>query len=328
MYRTRDPRSDLAEYICPRCRFAVVVPSGESPRWGACPRDGWPLVSRDAYLRCDGDPLIGLELEGGFTPVEVAGSGATSTVYKARREGHGLAAVKVVRLDGPLGERAADAWQREVAALEGLSAHGVVRMLDTGRVTQPPAFFVALDWVEGQSLDAVTTPLPVDRAIAIASAAGRALGELHAHGVVHGDIKPGNILVDGDALTLVDLGSSRREGLRGPAFEDEGWIGSPSYAAPEVLDGNPVDRRTDLYSLGCLLYRLLTGHPPFTGSAEAVVRAHRVATAPPPSASIDAPPEGLDELVASLLEKERSFRPANVGAVLARMKVYARFPNV
>src|SRR5258708_22042323 len=205
MYRTRDPRSDLAEYICPRCRFAVVVPSGEAPRCSSCARDGWPLVSREAFLRCDGDPLIGLELEGGFVPVEVAGSGATATVYKARRGDDGLAAIKVVRLDGPLGERAIDAWQREVSSLEGLRARGVVRMLDTGRVTQPPAFFIALDWAGSASVDAISTPLPVDRAIAMVATVARALGELHVHGVVHGDVKPGNVLVDEERLTLVDL---------------------------------------------------------------------------------------------------------------------------
>ncbi len=333
MYRTRDPLSALAEYVCPRCRFPVHVPTGEVPRWSTCPRDGWPLVSRDAFLRSDGDPLLGLELDGGFVPIELAGSGATSSVYKARRADGGLAAIKVLRIDTPIGAHASDAWQREVAALEGFDGPGIVRMLDTGRIVQPPAFFIALDWVDGAPLVALPVDRSIPRAVGIAIAVCRALTELHARGFVHGDLKPSDVLAtfddsaDGAAtaearkvigsLTVVDLGSSSIEGRKRAPFDASDWIGSPAYASPEQLDGGAVDRRADLYAVGCLLHWLLTGRPPFEGTVDAIASAHRVRPAPLPSVRNADVGSELDALVATLMEKDRGRRPGCAAAVVA-----------
>jgi tetratricopeptide (TPR) repeat protein len=146
----------------------------------------------------------------------------------------------------------------------------------------------------------------------------RLLGTLafvHGEGIVHRDLKPSNIFLrTGDEPVLFDFGLAwRSAGAVGREVVDEGLdvVGTPAYMAPEQIRSDLVDSRADLYALGCLLYELLTGRPPFTGAAT-VVMAHHLTMAPvPPSALVEGCPPALDALVLSLLEKRPRDRLGN-----------------
>lgn len=356
-YRTADPRSAFDEYVCPRCRFPVVVPAGEAPRSMICSRDGWPLITLDAFQRCDGDPLLGMELPGGFTPIDAVGSGSSAVVYRAtvappsarraagRPDGEpapasvrAFAAVKIMRLDGADQAIALDAWEREVSALENLRAPHLVRLLDSGRVTHPASFFVALEWLDGVSLDAVAE-LDVPEALELTEHVAVGLAALHARGFVHGDVKPRNAMCGPRGATLFDLGSSFVEGTRQPGVSEPLFRASPAYAAPERVLGGRATRAADTYSLGAMLFRLIARRTIFEGSAESVARAQvdepppRVSDVAPRAVRDDVLRRDLDAALDALLAKDPSHRPADPVGLLRglrnrSMKVYDREPNV
>jgi serine/threonine protein kinase len=359
MYRTADPKSVFDEYICPRCRYPVVVPSGEQPRSMVCSRDGWPLITLASFQSCEGDPILGMELPGGFTPVEVIGSGSSSVVYRAlfaprstrgrvERPPPPFAAIKLMRLDGHGHQAAMDAWEREVSALENVGSPHVVAMLDSGRVTHPASFFVALEWLEGEPLDRADRPLALGDALEAARDIASGLAALHARGFVHGDVKPRNAMRGPLRTTLFDLGSSFVEGSRQPGFDDELFKASPAYAAPERIDGGSISRAADTYSLGATLYRILAGAPPFEGAAEDVARAQLVASPPnlvdvlarrtelgdrPLRAEEARLIEEVSRAVEALLDKRADRRPTDPVALLRglknrSMKVYGGEVNV
>ena len=340
MYRERDPASDFDDFVCPRCRFPVTVPHGELPPRPSCPRDGWPLIRKAAFEKSDGDPLLGARLEGEFVALELAATGASSAIYRGRGPHDELVALKVVRVDGPLGERGIEAWQREVEVLEGWEATSIVRMLDAGRVVHPPGFFVALEWLEGESLGAhlgrsvAATELDDDAlpVLDLALAITWPLRAVHARGLVHADFKPENLMLaelagaNGEPaviVKLVDFGATVASGVASPLV-------SASFASPEQLAGDPLDPRADVYAFGCVLHALLTGAAPFVGERDQVVSAHATArVAPPterllPAARVDLRAHGtshdaLDSLCLALLEKDPGRRPSSIAEVQAEL---------
>ncbi|MCB9664584.1 MAG: serine/threonine protein kinase [Alphaproteobacteria bacterium] len=200
-------------------------------------------------------------------------------------------------------------------------------VLPTGR------FYLAMEFVEGVRLADLLAqgPLPVERAVRLAVQVAQALGYAHKHGVVHRDLTPSNLLVatdvDGrDHIKLVDFGIVKVD--RGDAEEtQEGVVlGSPHCMAPEQIDGVGVDARTDLYALGVLLFRMLTGVYPFRGSnTMAILMAHL--DAPVPAFAEVAPdrelPEALEDLTRRCLSKAQADRPSDAEAVLAELLPYA-----
>ncbi len=319
-----------------------------------CARDRWPLVTLASFQRCDGDPILGMELPGGFTPIEVVGAGSSAVVYRATvappssRRGAAeepasasrpFAAVKVMRLDGSEQAVAMDAWEREVSALEKLRSPHLVRMLDSGRITHPASFFVALEWLDGETLDAAGA-LPLADALEVAIEVASGLAGLHARGFVHGDVKPRNAIRGARGAIVFDLGSSFVEGSRQAGFGEALFRASPAYAAPERIDGGRLGRAVDTYSLGATLFRLVTGRPLFEGSAEAVAEAHRTAHAPGAREVLDASrgasatprsddPDvhlwaGIESALGALLAKDPSLRPSDPAALLRGLLRSAR----
>ncbi|MDR3435530.1 protein kinase domain-containing protein [Telmatospirillum sp.] len=164
------------------------------------------------------------------------------------------------------------------------------------------------------------------RLLAIIEGVCEALAYVHGEGVIHRDIKLSNIFIlDNGQPVLVDFGLA--EEIGGAVGRE--WIdhtqrisGSPAYMSPEQIRGEILDARSDLYSLGCVLYQLVTGHPPFVGSRRAIVRSHLDSQVLPPSAVIGGVPQALDLLIMGLLEKDRDRRTGyaeNVAAALARL---------
>jgi hypothetical protein len=209
------------------------------------------------------------------------GAGGMGTVYRAH-DPHldRIVALKVPRLDGPAEQRAArvQRFQREARAAARILHPNVCPIFDVGE--HDGAAFVVMAYVEGLSLDQVLAQrgpfADVRAAIALVRQVLDALAAVHAHGIVHRDVKPGNILLDAAGRPiLTDFGLARPEESADRLTSEGVVIGTPAYMAPEQAAGQPeqVGPWTDLYAVGVLLYQLLTGRLPFEGPAAAVLGA-------------------------------------------------------
>jgi eukaryotic-like serine/threonine-protein kinase len=212
---------------------------------------------------------------------------------------------------------------REAWALARLNHPNVVGVFDVGEHEGRPSLVMEL--VHGRSLQRVLRDgaLPPGDAARIATEIARGLGAAHARGIVHRDVKPSNvILTDDGKVKIVDFGIARlsdattltRTGMT---------FGSPSYMAPEQLTGDrqTVDARADLYALGCVVFEMLVGHPPFYGDEAMSVSYRQVHEAPPPLEAIRPQvPHALAALTERLLAKEPGRRPQSAGDVVAALE--------
>lgn len=213
------------------------------------------------------------------------GSGGMATVYLARDIQHGCSvAIKVLRPDlVPI--LGAERFAREIQITSCLKHPSILPVLDSGQAEGLP--FYVTPYIRGESLAQRLkreAQLPVEDAIEIACQIADALEVAHAHGFVHRDIKPSNILLASGRAILADFGIARALDVATAEKLTESGIalGTPAYMSPEQSGGGTMDRRSDIYSLGCVLFEMLAGSPPFTGSTAQSVRA-RHAVDPVPS---------------------------------------------
>jgi len=260
---------------------------------------------------------------GQYTLGKLLGAGGMGEVYLA--EHRLLKRPCAVKLIQP--QRAGDAdtlnrFEREVQATARLSHPNVVEVFDYGRA-EDGTFFYVMEYLSGLSLDELVRrhgAMPPARAVHILRQVCGALREAHAAGLVHRDIKPGNVIVcdrgPPDRAKLLDFGlvrnanqSSRTPGLTG----EWGLVGTPGYIAPEQIEGGqPVDARGDLYSLGAVAYFLLTGRAPFDSGTVMKTLASQLLDAPTPLRTWRADlPDGLEEVVMRCLEPEPAKRYAD-----------------
>lgn len=281
---------------------------------------GWltPYQARELFAGRGQELLFG-----GYVVLEQLGEGSTARVFKARHRLSGrVVALKVLRPDSLL-EAGRERLRREHWAGTRLGHPNILRTYGSGRAAG--AYFLVMEYVEGKSLARLVReqgPLPAGRA----SDYGRqtALGLQHAleRGLIHRDVKPSNLLlaVGTGAVKILDLGIARVAG----AIPVHGSLasGTPDYVAPEqVSDPERADTRADVYALGCTLYHLLTGRPPFPGgSREAKLLRHRQEEPPLVEALRPELPHGLGEVVRAMTAKSPADRfptPAAVAAALA-----------
>lgn len=226
---------------------------------------------------------------GGYAIQSVLGTGGTGTVYLARGSA-GLVALKVFHSGGP--------------APVSLDHPNIVGTLESG------THWVAMQYLPGGDADSELRAgrMSPERTVHIIVGIARALDHAHAHAVVHGDVKPSNFLLDGDRVLLADFGVR-------PFAADGVVLTSAAYASPEMLRGRAVDGRADVYSLGCSLFRLLTGKPPFfdAGSKDDVVDAHLHRN--PPKVTEFAPwlRSAMDDVVATAMSKDPNGRYPSAG---------------
>ncbi|MFI9786298.1 PQQ-binding-like beta-propeller repeat protein [Kitasatospora sp. NPDC051984] len=274
----------------------------------------------------------GALLAGRYRLESVLGAGGMGEVWRAsdtelKRE----VAVKFLlhgNADGGLDAR----FQREAVVGAALQHPGITVVHDTGRHEGRP--FLVMELLQGHPLSAVLAsapgPLAVDVAVGLALQASEALGVAHTHGVVHRDLKPGNLFVQPDGrLKVCDFGIAHlldaTRALTGTGLA----LGTPSYMAPEQWLGEAIDGRCDLYALGCVLYEMLTGRPPFTGKSPYALMRQHVEETPSPLPGGTGIPLGLAQLVLALLEKNPESRPATADDVARQLRRIAagRGPN-
>lgn len=225
------------------------------------------------------DPLIGRTV-GNYRIEAPIGEGGMGAVYKAVHQQIGNEiAIKVLGLGREASEKDQARFLTEARTTAALSHTNIVRVYDF--IIQDGIYYMLMELVEGQSLDKLMSepraPLPLPRAAAILSFVARALDYAHNRGVVHRDVKPQNVLIahEDGRVVLSDFGIAKlTEGTTLDLTRDGATVGTPTYMSPEQASGKPVDGRSDIYSLGVLLYEMVTGKPPFTGSSMEILSQH------------------------------------------------------
>jgi serine/threonine-protein kinase len=245
---------------------------------------------------------------------------------------HRPVAVKLVELslidDPSLLAETIDRFRHEASVISGLGHPNVVGAIDAGRIGNQ--LFMVMELAPGISLDAMMDErgargmglFPVSSVLRIAEQACTGLAAAHAAGIVHRDIKPSNLMVTPSlSIKITDFGIARLLADNAPRLTlPAQTVGTIAYMSPEQAQGLEADGRSDLYSLGCVLYQLLCGHLPFFSTLPSALLMMQVLDRPVPLANVrpDLPPE-VCKLVSDLMEKERDARPADAEQVASRI---------
>ena len=269
-------------------------------------------------------------LGGAYTVGRELGGGGMSRVFMATETR--LNRSVVVKLMSP--ELAAgvsvDRFEREIQLAASLQQANIVPVLTAGEMSGVP--YYTMPFVEGESLRtllATRGALPIAEAIGILRDVARALSYAHAHGVVHRDIKPDNVLLSHGTAVVTDFGiakaiSAARTAIGEATLTQIGTsIGTPSYMAPEQVAGDPdIDHRADVYAFGCLAYELLAGRPPFTALTPQRVLAAHLTNTPQRLRELRAEtPSSLATLIECCLAKAPSDRPASANEIVQALEV-------
>jgi serine/threonine protein kinase len=253
---------------------------------------------------------------GRYEVIAEVGRGAMGVVYKARDPKiDRFVAVKTISLSGqnPEDEREyRDRFFHEAQAAGRLLHPGIVTIFDTGEDPEGHIAFIVMEFIAGQSLDRLlsekTKKLPLDTALRLSAELAEALDHAHGQGVVHRDMKPANILVTPEGhAKIADFGIAKVN--LGQLTIPGRVLGTPAYMSPEQLEGEPVDKRSDLFSLGAILYHMVTGYGPFQGDSATTV-CFKVANRDPLRATAFDPdlPLELDSVIARAMAKDPAQR--------------------
>ena len=249
-----------------------------------------------------GDTLDHYRLE-----ATVAHSGM-STLYKATdlRDGRAVA-IKIPHAEMEADPVLLERFRREEQIGQEMDHPAVVKTFSSEDRSR---LYMVIEWVNGRLLRSILNEerqLPIERAVNLTLQICDALDTLHKHGVVHRDLKPENVMVDdADRVKLIDFGIAMKENARRLTIVDlNKTLGTPDYISPEQVKGQRGDQRSDIYSLGAMLYEMLTGQPPFTGSNPLAVMNERLLHDPQPARKLrpEISPE-LEEILKRALEME------------------------
>jgi len=244
------------------------------------------------------------------------GRGAMGVVYKARDPKiNRVVAVKTVSLAGQPPEEELEyreRFVREAEAAGRLSHPGIVTIFDVGEEPETRAPYIVMEYVSGPSLEKMLSgenrTLPLETALQLTLELAEALDCAHGQGVVHRDLKPANILITEDGhAKIADFGIAKLN-LANLTLAGR-VLGTPAYMSPEQLNGEEVDGRSDLFSLGVILYTVLTGYRPFQGNSALTVSFKVVNRDPVPASILDTDlPPGLDYIIARAMAKDPAQR--------------------
>jgi hypothetical protein len=226
-------------------------------------------------------------------------------------------AVKLLRRDHTQDEDGIARFRAEAQHAGSLSHPNIAQVYDYGEAGPGEPGYLVMEFVDGQSLAQVVDEEPLDaaRTMDVVAQAASGLAAAHGSGLVHRDIKPGNLLISADGqVKVTDFGISHAAGSA-PVTRTGELIGTPAYLAPERASGAPATPAADLYALGVVAYQCLTGRVPFAGEPLAVVIAHIEQSMPPLPASV---PAGVAALVTELTSKDPGARPSSAAEVAAR----------
>ncbi len=307
--------------MCLVCQLAFV---GTTKK---CPNDGTPLVLIS-------DPLIGSFLDQGYQIIEQVGRGAMGSVYKANGEDGEIVAVKVLHksLVGEL--EPVRRFQMEAELTSRLSHRNIITVDDFG-VLEDGRPYMIMDYIEGECINDIVDaygPLSLQEALPIFIQVAQALGYAHEQNIIHRDVKLSNIMLinlphQRNVVKLVDFGIAKQL-TSDCSFEDQNGltdagqvVGSPLYMSPEQCMGQALDHRTDIYSLGCVMYYALTGRPVFTAESIMQLMRHQIARPPQPLRTLTSSvSEEVEKIVLKALAKRPEDRYQSMNEMVADLE--------
>jgi serine/threonine-protein kinase len=271
--------------------------------------------------------MLGKQI-GPYEVISQLGEGGMGAVYLARHMTLGRqVAVKILLPEFSNNRDVVARFFNEARAATAIRYAGIVEVYDFGFLEDQQAYII-MEYLEGESLGTRLRrgPLPIAPALVIVRGIARSLQAAHEKGIVHRDLKPDNIFLvpdedarGGERIKLLDFGIAKlTQNTNEPAQTRTGMlIGTPTYMAPEQCRGDAVDLRADLYALGCVIYHMLCGRPPFVAVSSADVLARHLYFEPqrPSVLRPDIPPH-VEQLVMSLLTKDPAHRPAAASAIV------------
>jgi serine/threonine-protein kinase len=306
--------------VCPQCERQY----GDDVQY--CAHDGATLRELDG---ADKDPMIGRVLDGRWRIEEKLGEGGMGAIYLASQQSVGRqVAIKTLRTALSDSEEFVDRFMQEARVTTTISHPHCVTILDFGK-TDNGLLYLAMELLEGEPLSERLRRgrLPLEQSLQIGMQVASALAAAHDHNIIHRDLKPENIFVlditdDSTFIKVLDFGISK------DLDDDQGMtktgqlFGTPQYMSPEQCRGEDLDGRSDIYSLGCILYELISGRPPFQSDKSMnILVAHVQEEIPPLEAITDRPlPRGVASTVMAMLSKEPADRPATAKAVRSRLE--------
>lgn len=313
----------VSKKVCPTCGQVFKL----ADEVENCPADGSmlaPLMD---------DPFIGTTIADNCEIISSIGSGASGTVYKAKQVTlQRTVAVKILQAQLVSDLDKVRRFEREAKAVSLLVHPNVVNIYDYGMMPRP---YMVMEYVEGKKLEDLCKDgmIPFDIAINIGMQICDALQAAHDQGIIHRDLKPANIMLIGDEeseaykVKILDFGLAKlmqESEADAPALTQTGEIiGSPPYMSPEQCLGKPPDNRTDIYSLGCILFELFTGRRPFVGNSAADYMNKHTMEAPPHFLEVNPKlvlPEKAEDVVLRALEKEPEKRQKSMAELKADLK--------
>lgn len=317
-----DQRKIVIGRLCPTCKREFTIAEEHS----TCPHDG-SLLSVITT-----DPLAGQTVGGKYEVLEQIGAGGWSVVYKAKQVGlTRLVCLKVLHPHLTSDPEKVLRFQREAEAASAVISQNVAAVFDYGVLPQGQPYLV-LEYLDGTSLADILHAqgtLTVERLIPIFLQALNGLAAAHEKGVVHRDIKPSNLFIaDGSTVKILDFGLAK---LTTPESDQISnltqtgqTLGTPSYMSPEQCSGLDIDHRSDIYSLGCVMYEALTGRPPFSGRNAFECMQKHVNETPPRFAEVEGAPkvqEPIELAVMRALQKDPGSRYQSVGEFKSALRL-------
>jgi dienelactone hydrolase/predicted Ser/Thr protein kinase len=313
--RSRFLESACGEDMDLRAEVERLLAGNEEPSWQSPAAKLFPVAAE----------LSPGDIVAQYRIIARLGEGGMGVVYKAYDTRlHREVAVKVLPPEHLADPERNQQLVEEARAASALNHPNIVTVYEIG--SESGVDFIAMEYVEGQSLAQIipATGLPMARALDYAIQIGVALAKAHAGGVIHRDLKPGNIMLTGEGrIKLLDFGLAHRAPLaesQAGTVTAEGEIsGTVGYMSPEQLRGLPVNYTTDLFSFGVVLYEMVTGGRPFTGSSGAAV-CEAILHAPPRDFGARPVPGMLKAILWKLFDKDPANRPGSVEVVLRKLK--------
>lgn len=317
---------------CPRCDFDNV------PQSTFCAKCGSRLDPSLASLEVTQlytFPLAGLEagtvFAGRYQVLEELGSGGMGKVYKViDKEVNEKIAIKLLKPEISFDEGTIERFRNELKLARKISHPNVCRMYDL--IKERGLYFITMEYVSGEDLKSTIErvgQLSVGKALAIAEQICKGLVEAHKLNVVHRDLKPHNIIIDrnGDAR-IMDFGIAQSLTTKG-VTESGVMIGTPEYMSPEQALGEASDQRSDIYSLGIILFELLTGTVPFKGDTAVGVALKQKTELPPDPKSLNPQiPDEVSQLILRCLEKDKEKRYQSAALLLEELtQIHRGFPT-
>src|SRR5207247_10163244 len=258
--------SDSPKGLCTACALETALGISESVVGVADPDEGDKFPRDDVATACAATMLGEL---GDYELLEEIGRGGQGVVFRARQKSlNRTVALKIIGLGQWASKAHVKRFRLEAEAAARLDHPCIVTIYEVGE--REGSCYFSMKFVEGGQLDEVVrrTPMPIRQAAELMAKVARTVHYAHEHGILHRDIKPGNILLDANGEPhLTDFGLARLVESESSVTHTLEVMGTPSYMAPEQAMGNnaAVTKVTDVYGLGAVLYQLLTGHPPFAG---------------------------------------------------------------